>query len=77
MTYRQFYRWCSKRAHDGCWGYATAVRCLNVIDVMKEIPFWRRKKEWKQYEQMVLTELVNPTNERIRVLLEGSWNDES
>ena len=68
MTYRQFLRWCSKRAHDGCWGYAEAIVCLTVIEHFRIIPFWRRKAEWEKYESDVL-EIVNRTNEKIREYL--------
>lgn len=66
MTYKQFFRWCNDRANDGCWGYQVAIPCLNIIADMEKTPFWKRKKKWKEYEQEVLTVLVNPTNEKIK-----------
>lgn len=66
MTYKEFYRWCQDRAHDGCWSLMTALVCMEIIEQMKAIPFWRRKKKWNEIEHRVVTEIVNPTNEHIR-----------
>lgn len=46
MTYKEFIAWCNERACDGCWDMETAIHCLNIITVMKSVPFWRRKKLW-------------------------------
>ena len=70
MTYKEFVQWCNERACDGRWGLLTAMVCIDIIDSMCSTPFWRRKKKWKEYEQLVVTELVNPTNEKIREYLE-------
>ena len=69
MTYKEFLQWCNDRACDGCWGMLTAMVCIDIIEQMKSTPFWKRKKKWKEYEQKVVTELVNPTNEKIREIL--------
>ena len=65
MTYKEFVRWCNDRACDGCWGMLTSMVCIDIIEQMKSTPFWKRKKKWKEYEQKVEAELVNPTNEKI------------
>ena len=70
MTYKEFLQWCNERASDGCWGRQTAMYCISVINIMKSTPFWRRKKKWKEYEQLVVTNFVNPTNEKIHEYLE-------
>lgn len=70
MTYKEFVKWCNERACDGRWGLLTAIVCIDIIDSMRSTPFWRRKKKWNEYEQRVVTELVNPTNEKIREHLE-------
>ena len=69
MTYKEFYIWCSKRAHDGCWGYSEAVCCLTIIDEIKKLPFWKREKKWKEYECEVVMQIVEPTNNKIREAL--------
>lgn len=66
MTYKEFSRWCNDRACDGCWGLTTAMACIEVIRIMQSTPFWRRKKKWKEFEQYVAANFVNPTNEKIR-----------
>lgn len=68
MTYKEFFRWCSDRAHDGCWGYSTAIICIDIIEEMEHTPFWKRKKKWQEYEKDVVELLVNPTNEKISEL---------
>ena len=69
MTYKEFYRWCNDRASDGCWGLTEAIACIDVIDIMQSTPFWRRKKKWKEFEQYVVANFVNPTNEKIKEYL--------
>ena len=78
MTYKEFFRWCNERVFDGCWGALEAIVCINICDRMRETPFWKREKKWQEYEHRVVTEIVNPTNEKIRKFLEegtGEWND--
>lgn len=65
MTYKDFAQWCNERACDGCWGLETALRCINIINLMQSTPFWKRKKKWQEYEQQIVTLFVNPTNEKI------------
>ena len=65
MTYKEFFRWCEDRALDGCWGYRTAVACLNVHRIIRETPFWKRKKVWDGYEREIVKLYINPTNEKI------------
>lgn len=66
MTYKEFVAWCNDRTCDGCWGMLTAAVCIDIIQKMQSTPFWKRKKKWKEYEHQVVTEIVNPTNEKIR-----------
>ena len=66
MTYKQFMRWYNERAADGCWGFITAKMCIEVIGIMQKTPFWLREKKWREYEQYVVENFVNPTNEKIR-----------
>lgn len=65
MTYKEFFRWCNNRASDGCWGYETAIVCINVYHIIRETPFWKRKKIWNEYEHEIVKLYVNPTNEKI------------
>lgn len=71
MTFKQFLRWCDERAHDGCWGMLEALICLDILDEMRKLPFWKRKKKWREYERDVVTQIVEPTNTKIRELMEA------
>lgn len=68
MTYKAFLRWCNKRCHDGCWGMLEALTCLYIIGEIRNLPFWKREKKWRECEQAVVTEIVEPTNAKIREL---------
>jgi hypothetical protein len=70
MTYKEFLNWCNERASDGCWGLIEAQVCISVVDIMQSTPFWRRGKKWNEYEQYVVTNFVNPTNDKIREYFE-------
>lgn len=76
MTFKEFVRWCSARAADGCWSFGTAVYCLEVIDDVRSVPFWRRKKKWREYEQTVVDNVVEPINRRIREVMEATTDDQ-
>lgn len=65
MSFKEFKRWCNDRACDGCWSMLTAMACIGLMNDIKKIPFWKRKKAWKEKEQQVLDEIVNPINKMI------------
>lgn len=75
MTYKEFFRWCEERACDGCWGYETAINCLETYRTIKETPFWERKKVWAEYEQPIVEMFVKPTNEKIEQWKVGEVHD--
>lgn len=75
MTYKEFFRWCEERAMDGCWGYRTAIACINTYHIILETPFWKRKKVWSEYEREIVELFVNPTNEKIEQLKDGESHD--
>lgn len=69
MTFKQFKQWCNERACDGCWGMITAMACIDLIQRLNKIPFWKREKEWKNnYEKQVLEEIVTPIENKMREL---------
>lgn len=76
MTYRAFRRWCNDRAHDGRLGLLEALTCCNIIGELQDLPFWKREKKWRECEQEVVTEIVEPTNAKIRELLDARRNSE-
>ena len=69
MKFKEFEAWCNERARDGCWGMLTAMVCIDLIEKMRNVPFWKREKVWKEkYEQQVMDEIVNPIEEKMKEL---------
>lgn len=69
MKFKEFEVWCNGRACDGCWGMLTAMVCIDLIEKMRNVPFWKREKVWKEkYEQQVMDEIVNPIEEKMKEL---------
>ena len=69
MSYKEFLRWCNDRSHDGRWGLLEAVICLDVFKKIQALPFWKRKQRWRELEQDIVSEIIEPTNAKIRELL--------
>lgn len=69
MTFKQFKKWCSDRACDGCWGYNDALYCIELIQNMMKIPWWKRNKVWKKIETQVLYAVVTPINQKIQEVM--------
>ena len=69
MTFKQFKQWCNERACDGCWGSHDALYCINLVQKMMEIPWWKRNKTWKKIEPKVLYAVVTPINKKIQEVM--------
>lgn len=69
MTFKQFKQWCNERACDGCWGMNDAMFCIELIETMQKIPFWKRIKVWKKIETQVLISIVTPINQKIQEVM--------
>ena len=65
MTYRQFQYWCNERACDGCWDENTALFCIELMGIMRKIPWWRRRKFWNRISVAVMDAIVGPINRKI------------
>ena len=66
MKFKEFTNWCNERACDGCWGMLEAIACINLINEIMKIQFWKREKIWKEnYEQQVLEEIINPIEKKL------------
>lgn len=66
MTFKEFVEWCNDRACDGCWGLKTAMLCIEVIHDVREHPFWKREKAWKNHHmRATVIEIVSQTNQKI------------
>lgn len=48
MKFKEFENWCSERACDGCWGMPEAIACINVINEIMKIQFWKRENSGKK-----------------------------
>ena len=67
MTFKQLKQWCNERACDGCWGFYTAIQCIEVMKDVNRQPFWKREKYWEHhYMHSVVIELVEKTNQLIQ-----------
>lgn len=43
----------------------TAMVCIDLMAEIQKIPFWKRERVWReQYEKQVLTEIVEPLNQK-------------
>ena len=66
MKFKEFENWCNERACDGCWGMLETIACINLINEIMKIQFWKREKIWKEnYEQQVLEEIINPIEKKL------------
>ena len=72
MTFKQFSRWCNERACDGLWGMLDALVCIGIHNEINKHPFWKREKVWReQYLDQVMTEIINPIEQKISEILKG------
>lgn len=68
MTFKEFTAWCNERACDGRWDMLTAMVCIEVIEEIRKIPFWKRERFWReQREKQVLDKIVEPLNLKILI----------
>lgn len=68
MTWKQFQQWCNERACDGCWGHQEAMLCIDVLRMIRQLPFWKRKRVWAEAEDEMLAKVINPINKKIQEL---------
>ena len=72
MKFKEFVNWCNERACDGCWGMLEAIACINVINEIMKIQFWKRENFWKEnYEQQVLKEIIDPIEKKLEEMKNG------
>ena len=66
MKYKEFRKWCSQRASDGCWGMFHATCCIHVLAEIEKLPFWKRERFWREkYMENVMNDIVNPIEKKI------------
>ena len=67
MKFKEFVNWCNERTCDGCWGMLEAMTCIDLINEIRKIPFWKREKLWKENcEQQVLEEIINSIEKKMK-----------
>lgn len=72
MKFKEFVSWCNQRACDGCWSLNTAITCINIVNAVREEPFWRRGKVWKRdFEWFVVDEIVVPIENKIKEVFQN------
>lgn len=65
MTWREFQKWCNERACDGLWGYKECKVCVEILRLIRSLPFWKRKHMWKLVAPTMLEKIILPTNQKI------------
>lgn len=66
MKFKEFCNWCNERSTDGCWGMSEAITCIDIMGKVRERPFWKREKYWREtFEQPIVNKIVKPTNDLI------------
>ena len=69
MSFKEFRAWCNNRACDGCWNMLTAMTCIELLEKIQRVPFWKREKTWQhEYKNQVLKEIINPIEAKIKEL---------
>ena len=69
MSFKEFRAWCNDRACDGCWNMLTAMTCIELLEKIQRVPFWKREKTWQhEYKNQVLKEIINPIEAKIKEL---------
>lgn len=72
MKFKEFVNWRNERACDGCWGMLEAIACINLINEIMKIQYWKREKIWKEnYERQVLEEIINPIEKKLEEMENG------
>lgn len=65
MKFKEFSKWCNDRCFDGCWGIKEAVICSNICQEIYKLPFWKREKAWKEHEEFIINNIVQPIDKMI------------
>lgn len=65
MSFAEFKDWCNQRCCDGCWGSYEAMTCMQIGTTIQSLPFWKRKKAWKEIRDEIVVKIIEPTNKLI------------
>ena len=56
----------------GCWSANTAIYCIEVMEKINALPFWKRKKEWLKVKNIIETDVVAVINAKIQEMKGGA-----
>jgi hypothetical protein len=42
--------------------------CIDVLRMIRRLPFWKRKRVWSKVEDEMLAKVINPINKKIQEL---------
>ena len=71
MTFKNFSDWCNQRAADGYKDKKSALTCIEILNKVRQKPFWKREKVWTQlYKKSVVDNIVIPIENKIKEVYE-------
>lgn len=62
MKYKDFKKWCARRARDGVWTTKVSINCVTIMNQVDRLPFWKRERAWKEIEIDVMVNIIIPIN---------------
>lgn len=66
MKFKQFVKWCADSVCVGYLGIRESDLSIRVIKLVYEQPFYKHEKYWhKNFESLIISAIVNPTNTKI------------
>lgn len=68
MKFKEFTKWCNERACDGFWSLNTSMFCIDIINQVRSVPFWKREKKWQELnsEYSIEDKVVTVINNKIK-----------
>lgn len=70
ITYKEFKDWCNERAQDGQWGALVAMTSINILDKMKHVSFWKKRRVWREEYEAQASAIVDHTTRIAQKLAE-------
>ena len=68
MTYKEFGKWCNKRAADGCWSFLIASACCSEYSKVMKLPFFKRHKKLRENIPEEFEEIVDAINKHYNLI---------
>ena len=64
ISYAEFKEWCNERCCDGQWSMSQAVVSIDILQAMRKVWFWKRRRLWREYEQIALRLIARENGEK-------------